>query len=168
MTIAVGDRLPDATLTRMTVEGPEPVSLRELTAGRRVVIFGVPGAFTPTCHSAHVPSFIRSIGRLEEQGVDAVVCVTVNDPFVVGHWAEITGAEQSGIEILADSDAGMTKAMGLEFSVPEIGFYDRSSRYALLADAGVVEIFDPEEARGSCESSGGEAMVAAIEALDEN
>ena len=162
MPISTGDRLPEATLTRMTANGPEQVSLSDKTSGRKVVIFGVPGAFTPTCHSAHVPSFVRTFGQFADKGVDEIICVAVNDPFVVKMWADDTGAEAAGITMLADPDSSYTKSIGMNFSAPPVGFYDRSIRYAMLVEDGVVKILNVEETRGVCEATAGEGLLAAM------
>ncbi len=161
MTISVGAVLPEATLLQMGANGPEGVSLASKLKGRNVVLFGLPGAFTGTCTTAHVPSFMRNMDKLRAKGVDEVICVSVNDPFVMQSWGASTGAAAVGITMLADGDAGFTKATGMDFSVPAIGFHDRSKRYALYAVDGVVKVFHPEPASG-CEISGGEAMLAAI------
>jgi len=161
MTISQGDRLPEATLIRNGAAGPEDVALADLTAGRKIVLFAVPGAFTPTCHSAHVPSFIRTKGQFDAKGVDEIVCVSVNDPFVMKAWGEVTGAAAAGITLLADPGA-FTKALGMDFSAPARGLIDRSKRYAMYVVDGVVEVLHVEEAPGTCEVSGGEAMLAAI------
>ena len=102
MTISTGDMLPDATLVQIGDEGPAPVALSEKTKGRKVVIFAVPGAFTPTCHSAHVPSFMRTKDQFADKGVDEIICVSVNDPFVMKAWGEATGAAEAGITMLGD------------------------------------------------------------------
>jgi len=162
MTIAVGNRLPEVTLTRMGESGPEPVALAELVTGRKVVIFAVPGAYTPTCHSAHVPSFIRVKGGLADKGVDEVICVSVNDPFVMGTWGEATGATSAGITMLADAECSFTEALGMRFDAPPAGLIARSKRYALAAEDGVVTHLHIEEGPGTCEISGGEAMLAAL------
>ena len=101
MTIAVGDRLPEATLVRIGEKGPEAVSMADKVKGRKVAIFAVPGAFTPTCHSAHVPSFIRTKDQFAAKGVDEIICVSVNDPFVMKAWGEATGATAAGLTMLA-------------------------------------------------------------------
>ncbi|MGR3465910.1 redoxin family protein [Limimaricola sp.] len=162
MTISVGDRLPRATLLRLGENGPEPVAMDEFVQGRRVVIFGLPGAYTGTCSTAHVPSFMRSMGPLGDKGVDAVICVSVNDPFVMRAWGESTGAADAGITFLADASSEFTSAMGMEFTNAERGFIRRSKRYALMAEDGVVRVLHEEEGPGMCEISGGESMVAAL------
>jgi cytochrome c peroxidase len=162
MAISTGDRLPDATLMRMGPDGPAPVSLTETTAGRKVVIFAVPGAFTPTCHSAHVPSFIRTRDQFAARGVDEIICISVNDPFVMGAWGEATGANAAGITMLADPQSAFTSAVGMIFDAPAAGLMARSVRYAMLVEDGVVSLIRVEEGSGTCEMSGGEGMLAAM------
>ena len=126
------------------------------------IAIAVPGAFTPTCHSAHVPSFIRTKDGFAAKGVDEIVCVSVNDPFVMKAWGESTGAAIAGITMLADADSSFTKAMGLAFDAPPVGLLARSKRYALYAEDGVVKQLHVEESPGTCEISGGEALLKAI------
>ena len=161
MTISEGAKLPDATLLQIGDAGPAPVALSDKLAGRRVVIFGLPGAFTGTCSTAHVPSFIRTADRFAAKGVDEILCVSVNDPFVMKAWGEATGATKAGISMLADADASFTTAIGMNYTLPPLGFFDRSRRYALYAEDGVVKVFHPEQGTG-CEISTGEALLAAI------
>jgi len=161
MTIDLGHKLPDANFLRMGPDGPSVEPLDSRLAGRRVVIFGVPAAFSSTCHTAHVPSFIRVMAGLRDKGVDEVICLSVNDPHVMLAWSEATGAAAAGITMLADADGAFTKAIGMAFDAPVVGFYGRSNRYALAAEDGVVTIWHPEPERG-CAVSGGEAMLAAL------
>ena len=163
-TIAEGARLPDADLLRIGAEGPERVALRDLTAGRRVAMFAVPGAFTPTCHSAHMPSFVRNADAFAEAGVDEIVCVAVNDPFVLRAWAEATGATRAGISVLSDAEGAFTRAIGMAFDAPATGMIGRSRRYAMMVEDGTVRVLHVETARGTCEVSGGEALLDAIQA----
>ena len=162
MTISPGARLPDATLLHIGDAGPGPVRLADRLAGRRVVIFGLPGAYTGTCTTAHVPSFIRTADQFAAKGVDEIICVSVNDPFVMKAWGDATGAASAGITMLADADASFTKAVGLAFTAPPVGFFDRSKRYALYAEDGVVKVLHVEESPGVCEASGGESLLAVI------
>jgi len=162
MTISEGDTLPDATLIRMGDDGPEDVSLQSLTKGRKIVIFAVPGAFTPTCHSMHVPSFVRTKADFDAKGVDEVICISVNDPFVMKAWGEATGATEAGISMLADPDSAFTREIGLDFSAPPVGLLSRSKRYALYADDGVIKTMHLEDSPGACDVSAGEAMLAVI------
>ncbi len=161
MTIAVGDTLPEADL--LVFDGaPGSVSLGSLVTGRRVVIFGLPGAFTRTCDAAHVPSFIRTKDAFAAKGVDEIICISVNDPFVMAAWGQSTGATEAGIRMLADADGGLTRALGLDFDAPPVGLHGRCKRFALLAEDGVVKVLHLEENPGVCETSGGEAMLDAI------
>ena len=162
MTISVGDRLPEGQFIRLGAKGPEAVTVADLTAGRKVVIFAVPGAFTPTCHSAHVPSFIRTHAALAAKGVDEIVCVSVNDPFVMKAWGEATGASAAGISMLSDADGSFAKALGLSFDGAPAGLFGRSRRYAMLVEDGVVKVLNLEQSPGTCELSGGEAMLDAL------
>ena len=110
MTISKGDRLPASTLVHMGDEGPAPVALADKLKGRKVVLFAVPGAFTPTCHSAHVPSFMRTKDQFDAKGVDEIICISVNDPFVMKAGGEATGASAAGIATLSDAESASTKA----------------------------------------------------------
>ena len=160
MPISVGDKLPEATFTRMGAEGPEQVTLSSLTKGRKVVIFAVPGAFTPTCSSAHVPSFIRTKEQFASKGVDEIICVSVNDPFVMKAWGEATGATAAGITMLGDSQSEFTKAIGMDFDAAPAGLMARSKRYAMLVEDGKVTLLQAEESPGVCDVSGGESLLA--------
>lgn len=158
MTIKTGDKLPAATLLKMGDQGPEKVTTADLSKGR-VAIFAVPGAFTPTCSQAHMPSFIRTADQFRAKGVDRIVCVTVNDPFVAAAWAKDTGADKAGIEVLGDADSSFTKAIGMDFDAAAAGLLGRSKRYAMLVNDGVVEVFNLEENAGVCDVSGGETLL---------
>lgn len=162
MALSVGDVLPDATLLMMGQDGPTSTSLHARLKGRKVVLFGLPGAYTGTCTTAHVPSFIRTAGQFAAKGVDEIICVSVNDPFVMGAWGESTGAAKAGIAMLGDTDGAWTKAIGMDFTVPPIGFFGRSKRFALLAEDGVVKVLHVDEDAGTCVLSGGEAMLAEV------
>lgn len=157
--ISVGDTLPQATLIQMTDEGPAPVAIADKVKDRKVVIFAVPGAFTPTCHSAHVPSFIRTKDQFDAKGVDEIICVSVNDPFVMKAWGDATGAAAAGITMLADASSEFTKALGVDFDAPPAGLMARSGRYAMLVENGTVTLFQPEESPGVCEVSAGEGLL---------
>ena len=159
MGVSVGDRLPEADLLVIGENGPEVVALGPLLAGRKVVIFGLPGAFTRTCSAAHLPSFIRTRPALADKGIDEVICIAVNDPFVMQAWGAATGATDAGITMLADAGAAFTKAIGMAFTAPPAGFYDRSMRYALMAEDGVISVLNIEQKRVGCEISSGEAML---------
>lgn len=162
MTIAPGSTLPEASFLEIGEAGPVEISSAELFAGRKVVLFGVPGAFTGTCSTMHVPSFIRTADALAEKGVDEILCVAVNDPFVLQAWSEATGARAAGIRMLADASGAFVRAIGLDFDAPPAGFHGRSRRFSALVDDGRVEILNIEESRTDCELSGGETMLAAL------
>jgi len=162
MAISEGQALPSATVLKVIPGDVQPVDMAGFGKGRKVVVFAVPGAYTPTCHSAHVPSFIRVMDGLKAKGVDEVCCLAVNDPFVLEAWGKDTGATAAGITMLSDAEAAFTKALGLDFSAPPRGLIDRSQRYAMLVEDGVVKVLHKEEGPGTCEISGGEAMLAAI------
>ena len=162
MTIKVGDKIPSVTLNVMTEDGPDAVSTDDFFAGKKVAIFGVPGAFTPTCSAKHLPGFVANADALKAKGVDAIACVSVNDPFVMGAWGESTGAKEAGIAMLGDADASFTKAMGMEFSAPPAGLIDRSKRYAMVVEDGVVTLLQAEESPGVCDVSGAESLLDAM------
>ena len=159
--IEVGQRLPEATLLRIGADGPETVDLSDRLKGRKVILFAVPGAFTPTCDSAHLPSFIRTAEAFRAKGVDEIICVSVNDAHVMRYWGKVSGATDAGITLLADPDASFTRALGLVFSNPAVGMLDRSRRYAMIVEDGVVTHFNLEQP-GVCEVSTGEAMLGVV------
>lgn len=162
MTLSTGDKLPDATLLRLGAKGPEEVSLKGLTSGRKVVIFGLPGAYTPTCSSAHVPSFVRTKEQFNAKGVDEIICISVNDPFVMKAWGEATGATAAGLSMLADAQGAFTKAIGMAFDAPPAGLLGRSKRYAMLVEDGIVKVLHVEQSPGTCEATAGESLLAAL------
>ena len=159
--IEVGQKLPNATLTMMGPDGLQQVDLASRLKGRRVIIFGLPGAFTPTCSSAHLPSFMRTKPQFDAKGVDEIICLSVNDPHVMRAWGETSGGAAAGITFLADQASEFTKAIGMEFSAPPAGFFDRSKRYSMFVEDGVVTIFNPEIEKG-CAISGGENLLDQI------
>lgn len=162
MTIAIGETIPATTFTEIGADGPTEVASGDLFAGRKVVLFAVPGAYTGTCSTQHVPSFIRTAEAFKAKGVDEILCVSVNDPFVMKAWSEATGAGAAGIRFLADAGSEFTKALGMEFSNPAVGLLDRSKRYAMLVDDGAVKVLNLEASPGACEISAGETLLADI------
>ena len=161
MAIEVGERLPEATLLKRAGDDYVPVSLPDYLAGRKVAIFALPGAYTGTCSTVHLPSFIRVADGLRARGVDEIICISVNDPFVLNAWGDETGASAAGITMLADSDASFTKALGMAFTFAAKGFFDRSNRYALIADDGVVSVAMIDEP-GVCDVTKGEQLLEAL------
>ena len=137
MAISKGDRLPEGRFTVMGADGPAPLSTQELFAGKKVVLFSVPGAFTPTCSARHLPGFIEQADRLREKGVDTVACMAVNDVFVMDAWGRHAGCGDR-VLMLADGSADYTRALGLEADASRFGMGVRGQRFALVADDGVV------------------------------
>jgi peroxiredoxin len=158
MALGEGDKLPSGTLLELTENGPAAVDLADYATGR-VAIFALPGAYTGTCTTAHVPSFIRTADQFRAKGVDRIVCVSVNDPFVMGAWAASTGADKAGLTFLGDADGSFTKAMGMNFDAPPAGLFGRSKRYAMLVENGTITAMNIEESPGQCDISGGEALL---------
>jgi peroxiredoxin len=154
MTIKVGDRIPSATLKQMTKEGPANLTTDELFKGKTVVLFSVPGAFTPTCHAKHLPGFVHNIDKIKAKGVDTVACLAVNDVFVMDAWGKASNAGDK-VLMLADGNADFTKALGLELDASGFGMGTRGKRFALVAKDGVVTQLNVESA--------GEFRVSAAE-----
>jgi len=159
--IKVGDSLPEATFAVMTENGPAQKTTDDVFKGRTVALFAVPGAFTPTCHANHLPGFLNNAGKLKDKGVDAIVCVAVNDVFVMDAWQKASGAGEA-IEFLADGSADFAKAIGLELDASGFGMGIRSKRYSMLVEDGVVKILNIEETPGTAEASGADALLAAM------
>ncbi|HET9690647.1 MAG TPA: peroxiredoxin [Acidimicrobiales bacterium] len=147
MTIKVGDHIPDVTVRTMTPEGPKPVQTGEVLGSGRVVLFAVPGAFTPTCSDHHLPGFVLRADDLKAKGVTTVACVSVNDAFVMGAWGQAQGVDGS-VVMLADGSGDFTRAMGLELDLSGGGLGLRSRRYAAILDDGVVRHLAVEEGPG--------------------
>lgn len=162
MTIKVGDKLPEGIFMRLSEGAPAPVKVSELTAGRKIALFGLPGAFTSTCSSAHLPSFMRTADKLLAKGVDEIVCMSVNDPWVMDAWDRQTGASAAGITMLTDPDGTLSIAMGLDFSAAPVGFVNRTRRFAAIVDDGTVTWLQEEEQRGVCDRTAGETLLDAL------
>lgn len=159
MTISEGDRMPEAKVMVKGEGGIADLSLTDKLKGRSVVIFGLPGAYTGTCSTAHVPSFIRTAEKFKAKGVDEIICVSVNDAFVMDAWGAATGANQAGITMASDPDASFTRAIGLDFAAGFVRGAPRSKRYAMHVVDGVVKALNVEENLGVCTVSGGEALL---------
>ncbi|HMB32849.1 MAG TPA: peroxiredoxin [Methylomirabilota bacterium] len=164
MAIKIGDKLPESTLTEMIETetpgctiGPNAFQVSNLTKGKRIVIFGLPGAFTPTCSAKHVPSYTANVDKLKAKKVDEIWCVSVNDAFVMGAWAK-EQKSQGKVRMMADGSAAFTKAMGLELDLTSRGMGVRSQRYSMLVDDGVVTSLNVE-APGKFEVSDAESML---------
>lgn len=160
--IGVGDNLPGGTLMKRVDGANVLVDFGALVKGRKIVLFGLPGAYTGTCSTMHVPSFMRVMDGLKAKGVDDVICLSVNDPFVMEAWGAATGATDAGIEMLADPASTLTKALGMLFDGAASGLIDRCQRFALYAEDGVVKVLNLELSAGVCDLSSGETMLDAI------
>lgn len=156
MTIQPGDRIPDAQLTIASADGPQAVSSAEFFAGKKVALFAVPGAFTPTCSARHLPSYVEKAGELNAKGVDEIACISVNDPFVMAAWNERDGS--SDVTMLADGNGEFTEALGLSFDGAKFGMGKRSQRYSMIVNDGTVEQVNVEQP-GDYRVSGAEAML---------
>ena len=160
MTIKVGDRLPSAKFMTMGENGPEPVASDDFFKGRRVAVFAVPGAFTPTCSAKHLPGFRDKAAELKAKGVDAVACVSVNDVFVMGAWGKDQGVAGK-VAMLADGNGDFTRALGLEMDGSKFGMGLRSQRYSMIVDDGVVKSLNVEQP-GQFEVSSADYMLAEL------
>ena len=159
MTIAVGQRLPAATFMTPTRDGPRPVSTDEVFAGKRVALFAVPGAFTPTCDVRHLPGFVERAHELRKHGVDVIACTSTNDVFVLGAWNKASGSED--VTMLADGNGDFSRAVGLDADLAKFGMGARSKRYSMVVNDGVVESLNVEEG-GAFEVSGADHMLKSL------
>lgn len=158
MTIQVGDTVPEGMLMRMTAEGPAPITTDELFSGKKVVLFAVPGAFTPTCSAKHVPSYVSNAEALSAKGVDTVACLSVNDVFVMGAWGKDQGVGDK-VMMLADGVGEYTSKLGLELDLSARGLGKRATRFAMVVDNGKVSHLAVEENPGEMSVSGAEAVL---------
>ena len=160
MAIKVGDRLPEAKFRVMTAEGPGWKTTDEVFKGKKVVLFAVPGAFTPTCHRNHLPGFVKNAAAIKAKGVDTIAVTGVNDVFVMDAWKKASGGD--AIEFLADGSGNWAKAIGLTADLSERGLGIRSQRYAMLVQDGVIKALNVEDAPGKAEISGAENLLKAL------
>jgi glutaredoxin/glutathione-dependent peroxiredoxin len=158
MTIGVGDRLPDASFRVVTPDGAKETNTREAFGGKKVVLIGLPGAFTPTCSNNHLPGYVENRDAILAKGVDEITVISVNDQFVMAAWARFLGAEDK-ITFLADGNCEFTEAIGMAADMAGAGFGRRCKRFSALIDDGVVVSFNIEEQRGQAVTSGAAAML---------
>jgi glutaredoxin/glutathione-dependent peroxiredoxin len=158
--IKVGDKIPSATLMQMKDGGPKPVTTDQLFAGKKVALFALPGAFTPTCSAKHLPGFIQHSDALKAKGIDAIACVSVNDAFVMGAWGDQQKAGDK-VMMLADGNGDFTRALGLELDATKFGMGKRSQRFSMVVDNGVVTQLNVE-ALGAFEVSSADHMMALL------
>ena len=156
MTIQVGDRLPDVPLAIATPDGPQPTTSGKYFSGKKVALFAVPGAFTPTCSARHLPSYVDKAADLKAKGVDEIACISVNDPFVMGAWGRQDGSQD--VTMLADGNGAFAEAVGLAFDGSQFGMGKRSQRYSMIVNDGVVEQLNVE-APGEYRASSAEYML---------
>lgn len=155
MTVSVGDKMPDGTLTHMGANGPEPVSAQDLFGGKKVVLFSVPGAFTPTCSRQHLPGFVEHADAIKAKGVDTIACIAVNDVFVMDAWGKSANADGK-VQMLADGNGDYTRALGLSLDASGFGMGERGQRFSIIVNDGVVDQLNIE--------AGGEFKVSSAEA----
>ena len=161
MTIKVGDKLPNIELQYMSADGPATINTDELCAGKKVVVFALPGAYTPTCSAKHVPGFVQNAGAIKAKGVDTIACLSVNDAFVMGAWGKDQNVGDS-VMMLADGSADLTKAIGMELDLTGRGMGVRSQRYAMVVEDGVVKSLDLEENPGGLDVSSAENVLTQL------
>jgi len=156
MAIKIGDKVPSVALAHMTAGGPKEITSDELFAGKKVVLFALPGAFTPTCSASHLPGFVVNADKIKAKGVDEIVCLSVNDAFVMDAWGKAQNAEE--IHMVADGNADFAKAVGLELDLIARGMGVRLQRFAMIVEDGVVKHLNVE-APGKFEISSAETMM---------
>ena len=156
MTIQVGDRLPDVPLSIASSDGPQQTSSSDYFGGKKVALFAVPGAFTPTCSARHLPSYVEKADELKAKGVDEIACISVNDPFVMAAWGERDGSD--AITMIADGNGAFAEAVGLGMDGAKFGMGNRSQRYSMLVNDGVVEQLNVE-APGEYRASSAEYLL---------
>ena len=160
MTISVGETIPDATLIRSTPEGPQPVTTGDFFKGKRIALFSVPGAYTPTCSAKHLPGFVQKADELKAKGIDEIACTAVNDAFVLAAWAKSAGAEDK-VTMLADGNGAFAEALGLTMDGSKFGLGKRGSRWSAIVDDGVVSELNVEEP-GAFSVSSAEFLVGQL------
>jgi peroxiredoxin len=161
MAIKVGDKVPSGTFGVMKSEGPGSVTTEDLFKGKTVVLFSVPGAFTPTCSKTHLPSFVRNASALKAKGIDSIACMAVNDVFVMDAWGKSSGADGK-VVMLADGNATYAKALGLDLDASGFGMGTRGQRFAMVVKDGVVQKLNVEPSAGQCTVSGGESILSSL------
>ncbi len=158
MAIKVGETIPEVNLMHMTENGPQPISTKEIFGGKKVVLFAVPGAFTPTCSNKHLPGFVQQADQIKKKGVDTIACLAVNDAFVMGAW----GKDQkvgNKVLMLADGNGDLTRKLGMELDGSGFGLGQRAKRFALLVDNGTVKYVGVDSSPGATTESGAEKIL---------
>lgn len=160
MPIAPGDPVPPATLKQMTPDGIKDVEMKTLLAGKKVILFGLPGAYTPVCSTAHLPGYISEAEKLKNEGVAEIICIAVNDPFVLSAWGKEHGAEGK-VTMLSDADASLTRSLGLSLDLAAFGLGERSQRYSMIVQDGIVTQVNVEKSIFDHEASAASSLLAA-------
>ena len=160
MALSKGDTVPDVPLTIVGADGPEKRAAKDFFGGRKVVLFAVPGAFTPTCHNNHMPGFVENAEAIREKGVDEIAVISMNDPFVMGAWKDASGADGK-VTFIADGSGEFTKAAGMDMDMSAVGFGTRSQRYSMIVNDGTVESVNVEETRG-VDKSGAATLMSQL------
>jgi peroxiredoxin len=161
MPIKVGDRLPNTTFRVMTPDGPKPKTTDEVFKGKKVVLFAVPGAFTPTCHKNHLPGFVKNAEAIKGKGIDSIAVTSVNDPFVQDAWKKASDPDNK-IDFLADGSGDFAKAVGMELDASANGLGMRSKRYSMVVEDGVVKSLNIEDAPGKADISGADNLLKSL------
>lgn len=160
--IEVGARLPEAPLYEKNADGPVQVPSNEVFAGKRVVLIGMPGAYTPTCQAKHIPGYVKKAAEIKAKGIDEIVLVAVNDPHVMTAWGQSTGATAAGIRMMGDSTGKLARDMGVDFTAEPVGMIGRMSRFVAVVEDGVVTDFLLEKLRSDVEVTGADALLARL------
>ncbi len=161
MTIAIGDTIPSVTIKHLGASGMEDLNIADYIKGKKVVIFAVPGAFTPSCTEQHLPGYIKHAKDIKDKGVDEIICIAMNDPFVMKHWGEAAGAK-GNVTMIPDGNGEFTKAVGMDFDGSGFGLATRSKRYAMVVENGEVKSLKVEEKPSDVELSGAQACMAGL------
>ena len=162
MSIKVGDKFPQGILAFYDSKSIKTINTDDILKNKRVVLFGMPGAFTPTCSQYHIPSILKQIKNYKKKGIDDILCLVVNDIYVTSIWAKQTGATQAGLKIFSDPSSVLVKKIGMSFNAPAIGLLDRSIRFCFILNNGIVEQIFKETTTGTCDITSGENILASI------
>ncbi len=162
MTTKIGDKFPKGTLVFYDYRSLKTISTDLLFKNKRIVLFGMPGAFTPTCSQYHLPSIIKEMRNYKKKGIDEIFCLVVNDVYVASVWSQQTGADEAGLKVVCDPFGTLVKKLGMSFNAPDVGFLDRSIRFCLILNNGTVENIFKETQRGSCAITSGDHILSKI------
>ena len=158
----IGSRIPEGTFYYLDKTGPKEIKLSSLTSNKKIILTGMPGAFSDTCTKSHLPSLIKNMPNYKNKGISEVLCIIVNDVFVAKEWAEQTGANDAGIKVLCDPESIFTKKLGLEFTAPKIGLINRLTRIAMILNNGEIQKVLFEEKRGVCNFTSGNSLLSLL------